>query len=46
MKRFHCKKHVQAYKIKRNGYNVTGMLLHGESHVASETTRVMNKFNS
>ena len=38
--------HVQAYKIKRNGYNVTGTLLHGESHVASETTRIINIFDS
>ena len=43
MKRFHAKTRLS---IKRNGYNVTGALSHGESHVASETTRVMNKFNS
>ena len=35
MKRFHA---TTRSSNKRNDCNVTGTLLHGESHVASETT--------
>ena len=41
-----CKNTSKHTKFKGNGYYVTGTLSHGESHVPSETTRVMNKFNS
>ena len=44
MKKFHAK-HVQIYERKFKCYCVTGTLSHEGSHVANETTRVMNKSN-
>ena len=42
MKRFQAK---TRQKFKRKGYKVTGTLSYGGSHVARETTGVVNKFN-
>ena len=46
MKKFHTKASPNIFEIKRNSCKVTGTLPHGGSHVVSETTRILYKFNS